>query len=81
MGRTATALWMRMDDRIYAAEIAASDGGRYRLTLERLTETDWDWTVWREGQPQLCRYGVAPGPVPGFAAAEQAARSLMQGLE
>lgn len=73
--------WTRMDDRIYAAEIRADDGTRYRLTLERLTDRDWDWTVWREDRPQLCRYGVAPGPAPGFAAAEQAVLSLMQGLE
>jgi hypothetical protein len=69
-----------MDERIYAAEIAADDGTRYRLTLERLTASDWDWTVWREDQPHLCRYGVAPGPTPGFVAAEQAARSLMRNL-
>ena len=73
--------WNRMDDRIYAAEIKADDGTRYRLTLERLTERDWDWTVWREDRPQLCRYGVASGPAPGFAAAEQAVVNLMQGLE
>lgn len=73
--------WTRMDDRIYATEIAADDGTRYRLTLERLTERDWDWTVWREDQPQLCRYGVAPGPAPGFAAAERAVRNLIQGVE
>ena len=73
--------WTRMDDRIYAAEIKADDGTRYRLTLERLTRRDWDWTVWREDRPHLCRYGVAPGPAPGFAAAEQAVLALMQGLE
>ncbi len=73
--------WTRMDDRIYAAEIKADDGTCYRLTLERLTKRDWDWTVWREDRPSLCRYGVAPGPAPGFAAAEQAVLALIQGLE
>ena len=73
--------WFRMDDRIYAAEIAADDGTRYRLTLERLTDREWDWTVWREDRPQLCRYGVVAGPTPGFAAAEQAVRCLMERRE
>ncbi len=74
------ASWTRMDERIYAAEIATDDGSRYRLTLERLTERDWDWTVWRKDRPQLCRYGVAPGPASGVAAAEQAVQHLMHGL-
>jgi len=69
--------WTRMDERIFAAEIAAFDGTRYRLSLERLPNRNWDWTVWREDRPRLCHYGVAPGPGPGFAAAEQAVRYLM----
>jgi len=73
--------WTRLDERIYAAEIAAGDGTRYRLTLERLTDRDWDWTVWREDRPHLCRYGVAHGPASGFVAAEQAVRSLIQGVD
>ena len=75
----AMVLWTKMDERTYAAEIVADDGARYRLTLERLSARDWDWTVWRQSQPPLCDYGVAlGGPKPGFAAAEQAVRSLMQ---
>ena len=72
--------WTKMDERTYAAEVAARDGTRYRLTLERLTKRAWDWTVWCKSQPQLCHYGVAPdGPEPGFAAAERAVGHLMQG--
>ena len=72
-------LWTRMDVRTYAAEVVTGNGSRYWLSLEHLSARDWDWTVWHHSRPWMCHYGVVPGgPQPGFAAAEQAVRSLMQ---
>ena len=73
-------LWTRVDERTYAAEIVADGETCYHLTFERLSQRDWDWTVWRQGRSRSCHYGVTRGgPKPGFAAAEQAVRRLMQG--
>ncbi len=70
--------WTRMDENLFTAEIAVGDSRRYRLTVERLSDYEWDWTVWREGWPAECRYGVVPGRGQGFAAAELAVRRLMR---
>ena len=70
--------WTRRDDRSFTAMAESADGEWFRLSLERLTDADWDWAVWREDDPDLCRYGLAPGSAHGFAAAERALACLVR---
>ena len=71
--------WVRVGNAAYANELTTDTGVRVHLTLEQLPTGQWDWTVWREGQPENSRYAVAPDLAAGFTAAEQAGRALIDG--
>ncbi len=73
--------WTRVDENLFAAEMVVSGSRRYRLTLERLGDSAWDWTVWREDRPEECRYGIVSGTGPGFEAAEHAVVRLVRATQ
>ena len=68
--------WRKVDDGLFAAVINGSKA-RCHLVVERLPNGhEWDWTVWRPGEPpEHARHGVAASAPAAMRAAEAAARA------
>jgi hypothetical protein len=63
--------WFKIDDRVFAAALQGEDGDQLRLSVERMPEGGWDWTVWSSGVEP--RYGTAESRDAAMVAAEEAA--------
>lgn len=69
--------WASIDAETHGAWVRASDGGRFRLLVERLPDGGWDWAIWHTDDPGLGGYGRAPTALCAMLAAEHALMRIM----